>query len=598
MKDKQVYMRKIITYVGILCTLCIWMACEEKNNSSIAPNPSLQNIFRNYWEERMQLYPLEATAVGDYRYNDRLPNFISESYRDTLREFYIRYSDLMKAFHENLNDEDKLSKEIFEYELQDNITYLQYPTHLMPLNQFYSFTLEFPQLGSGSGNQPFVRVKDYHDFATRMKLFAQWCDQAISNMRQGIQQGYVLPEALCKKVIPQLQQIITSDPTQNIFYTPVKNMPDSFSAANKKEIENKYLYAISEYIIPSYNKLAKFMLHEYLPACRQSAGISAIPNGKAYYQFLIHHHTTSNLSPDSIYAMGLKEVARLEAAMQSVKQEVGFVGSLPDFFAYINRDNQFRPFTTPQQVLDSFWAIKKIMEPQLKKLFTTSPKTKFEIRQTEAFRAASASAEYNAGSADGSRPGIFYTPIVDAKTFNIVGMETLFLHEAIPGHHYQISLQQENKTLPDFRKFLSYSAYAEGWALYAETLGKELGLFKNPYQYVGHLSDAMHRAIRLVVDVAIHTKQMSREEAIQYMKTHERISDEEATAEIERYMAIPGQALSYKIGQFSILRMRDKYAKQLGAKFNLADFHMQILNGGNMPLEVLEKKLDRWADNL
>jgi uncharacterized protein (DUF885 family) len=237
------------------------------------------------------------------------------------------------------------------------------------------------------------------------------------------------------------------------------------------------------------------------------------------------------------------------------------------------------------------------MAPQLKTLFENEPKTKFEIRQTEAFRAASASAEYNAGSEDGTRPGIFYTPILDATKFNIVGMETLFLHEAIPGHHYQISLQQENKTLPQFRKFLGYSAYAEGWALYTETLGKELGLFKNPYQYLGHLSDAMHRAIRLVVDVAIHTKGMSREEAIKYMRENERISEEEATAEIERYMAIPGQALSYKIGQFKILELREKYQLELDTEFNLADFHTQILNGGNMPLEVLEKKLALWAEN-
>ena len=213
-----------------------------------------------------------------------------------------------------------------------------------------------------------------------------------------------------------------------------------------------------------------------------------------------------------------------------------------------------------------------------------------------ALAAASASAEYNAGSEDGTRPGIFYTPILDATKFNIVGMETLFLHEAIPGHHYQISLQQENKTLPQFRKFLGYSAYAEGWALYTETLGKELGLFKNPYQYLGHLSDAMHRAIRLVVDVAIHTKGMTREEAIKYMRDNERISEEEATAEIERYMAIPGQALSYKIGQFKILELREKYQLELGTKFKLADFHTQILNGGNMPLEVLEKKLALWAN--
>lgn len=264
----------------------------------------------------------------------------------------------------------------------------------------------------------------------------------------------------------------------------------------------------------------------------------------------------------------------------------------------MNKDRQFTPFKNATQVLDSFRAIQSVIDPLLKNIFETAPETKFEIRQTEAFRQASASAEYNAGSEDGTRPGIFYVPIIDATKFNIVGMETLFLHEAIPGHHYQISLQQENNSLPKFRKFLGYSAYAEGWALYAETLGKQLGLYANPYQYFGHLSDAMHRAIRLVVDVSIHTKQMSREDAIQYMMDNERISAEEAAAEIERYMAIPGQALSYKIGQLTILSLKEKYEKELGSKFNLAAFHTQLLNGGNMPLQVLEKKLELWAKSL
>jgi uncharacterized protein (DUF885 family) len=247
-------------------------------------------------------------------------------------------------------------------------------------------------------------------------------------------------------------------------------------------------------------------------------------------------------------------------------------------------------------VLDSFRSIQNIEDKYLGTLFSSVPKTKFEIRQTEAFRAASASAEYNAGSEDGTRPGIFYVPILDPKKFNVVGMETLFLHEAIPGHHFQISLQQENDSLPKFRKFLGYSAYAEGWALYTETLGKELGLYKNPYQYLGHLSDAMHRALRLVIDVGIHTKNMSHDEAIAYMMAHERVSKEEATAEIERYMAIPGQALSYKIGQLTLIDIKKECQEKLGGKFDIKDFHSQLLNGGNMPLEVLRKKLEQWAN--
>jgi len=567
---------------------------NEKSKSS-TKNDSLNALFSAYWEERLQLLPLEATAIGDSRYNDKMPITISETHRNQMKAFYKKYLSQIDELNIDLSEEDKISKELFVYELNNNLEALNFPSHLMPINQFWSFTLEFPQLGSGSGNQPFKTVKDYENFEARMKLFPSWADTAIANMRKGMAMGYVIPKSLALKVVPQLKGVLTIDPTKNIFYTPVKNMPENFTRAEKKKLENAYFYQISNSIIPSYNKLAKFIEQEYLPACRETYGVSALPNGGDYYQFLIKNFTTTNLTPDSIYRLGLNEVAYLKSEMEKVKEQVNFKGSLQDFFSFVNTDPQFCPFNTPQEVLDSFWAIKKIEDLHLNKLFETEPKTKFEIRQTEAFRAASASAEYNAGSEDGTRPGIFYTPILNPKKFNIVGMETLFLHEAIPGHHYQISLQQENKALPQFRKFLGYSAYAEGWALYTETLGKDLGLYTNPYQYLGHLSDAMHRAIRLVVDVSLHTKNMTREEAIQYMRDNERISIEEATSEIERYMAIPGQALSYKIGQITISRMREKYQKELGNKFNLPAFHTQLLEGGNMPLEVLENKLAVWA---
>jgi uncharacterized protein (DUF885 family) len=260
---------------------------------------------------------------------------------------------------------------------------------------------------------------------------------------------------------------------------------------------------------------------------------------------------------------------------------------------------QFMPFKTPEEVLNAYRNIQQQIQPNLSKMFSRTPKTGFEIRQTEAFRAASASAEYNQGSPDGSRPGIFYVPILDATTYNTTsGMESLFLHEAIPGHHYQISLQQENADLPKFRRFAWYGAYGEGWALYSESLGKELGLYKDPYQYMGALGDEIHRAIRLVVDVALHTKGWTREQAIRYMMENEAISEQGATAEIERYMAIPGQALSYKIGALKIAELRNKYQQQLGDRFMLAAFHDELLEGGVMPLEILERKMDEWANKI
>jgi uncharacterized protein (DUF885 family) len=586
----------------LLLPICIMIVCagcmNTPSSQSIAKNQPLHDLFSQYWDQRMALLPIEATAVGDNRFNHLLPAVFTASYQQKLNTFYSEFLRKAKAITTPLNEEDALSKELFEYELQNNLEALQFRSNYMPINQFWSFTLEFPQLGSGDGNQPFKSTTDYDNFLQRMKAFPAWTDSAIQYMKLGIANGYTLPKKIAIKVIPQLRDMVTSDPKQSIFFNPIRKFPESFSSEEKKRIENAYIFQISSSIIPSYNKLKTFFEKEYVPQCRTSDGISSLPDGLNYYAFLSKNFTTTKLSADSIYNLGLAQVALLRSEMEKVKTSVGFTGSLSEFFQHVNKDPSFYIFTTEKQVIDSFWSVKNTITPKLKTYFNLEPKTKFEIRQTEAYRAASASAEYNPGTEDGSRPGIFYTPILDPKKFNAVGMETLFLHEAIPGHHYQISLQQENKTLPQFRKFLGYSAYAEGWALYTETLGKELGVYQNPYQYLGHLSDAMHRAIRLVVDAGIHTKGLTREQAIGYMMSNERITEGEAIAEIERYMAIPGQALSYKIGQLSILALRAKYEKELGAKFNLASFHTAVLDGGNMPIEVLEKKLARWAKSL
>ncbi|HYD19830.1 MAG TPA: DUF885 domain-containing protein [Flavipsychrobacter sp.] len=571
------------------------LACGDGEKKTDEAVISFGELLDDYWEERMQLFPIEATANGDNRYNDRLTITIAQSFRDSLGRFYQKYiSRLENTDSASLDAEEQVSYGLLKYEMRMGIEGLKYPTHYIPINQFWAFTLDFPQLGSGDGNQPFKTVKDYDNFLARLAAFPAWTDTAINNMRKGIEKGWVLPRPLVVKMLPQLKAMIVSDRTKSVFYGPVKKMPDSFGN-NRQRLEAAYGQAIDSIIVPCYTKLHRFFEEEYLPKARENHGISAIPMGAEYYQFCIRQWTTTQLSPDSIYNIGLSEVAKLGAEMNKVRDEVGFKGTLQEFFEFMNKDRRFYPFSTEQEVLDSFWSIKKQEDPQLKKLFNNVPKSPFTIRQTEEFREASASAEYNPASEDGTRPGIFYTPIIDPKKFNAVGMETLFLHEAIPGHHYQISLQQENKDIPKFRRFLWYGAYGEGWALYSESLGKELGLYRNPYQYFGHLSDAMHRAIRLVVDVGIHHKGMSREEAIAFMRSHERISEDEATAEIERYMAIPGQALSYKIGQLTIRAERTKYEQQLGSKFNIASFHDEVLKYGCLPLQVLQGKLAQWA---
>ncbi len=584
--------------ITLVLFICVFVSCNNKQGESGAKgnNPDIDKIFDNYWEERMQLFPLEATANGDNRYNDKLTITISNSFRDSLKGFYGKYLAMINEVDSaSLDDESQISYSLFKYEMKMNLEGLNYPTHLIPINQFWAFTLDLPQLGSGTGNQPFKTPTDYDAFLKRLAVFPAWIDTAIVNMREGIKQGWVLPKPLVVKILPQVSAMLVKDIKQSVFYGPVKTMPDSFPTTDKQRLALDYSKAIQNIVIPSYQKLYDFFEKEYLPAARTTNGIGAVSKGNEYYNYCIRYWTTTNLTPDSIYHIGQNEVERLQGEMNKVKDETGYKGDLKSFFDYVGNDKQFCPFTTPQQVLDSFWNIKKQEDPQLKKLFTHVPKAPFTIRQTEAFRAASASAEYNPASEDGTRPGIFYVPILNAEKFNAVGMETLFLHEAIPGHHYQICLQQENKDLPKFRRFSWYGAYGEGWALYSETLGKELGLFKNPYQYFGHLSDAMHRAIRLVVDAGMHSKNMTREQAIAYMMEHERISDDEATAEIERYMAIPGQALSYKIGQMSISAQRKKYEEQMGAKFSIASFHDEILKNGCLPLNVLDARLQHWA---
>lgn len=596
--------------IFIICTTAVLLfltSCNQNSNSEnsdaaidTAANNNLSALLDRYWEENARLFPLQATANGDNRYNDQLPNDQTVAFRDTLRNYYQTYlDDIKKIDRSKLNGKNKITYDIFVYEMNSQIDGLRLNTWMMPFNQFWGLPLMLGQLGSGSSIQPFKTVKDYDNWLSRLKDFTPWTDSAIGNFRIGIDSGVVLPRTLVVKMIPQMESLIVNDPVKSLFYTPVINLPKDFSDSDKERITTAYKNTIMSEVVPSFKKLHSFLKNEYLPKARSTSGISSIPGGKETYNYFVKLWTTTNETPEQIYQTGLAEVDRITALMDSVKNTVGFKGSLNDFFHYLKTDKKFTPYTTPQQVLDAFEAIHKKMEPYLKTMYKHVPKTPFEIRQTEAFRAASASAEYNPGSPDGSRPGIFYVPILDATKFNITsGMESLFLHEAIPGHHYQISLQQEDTSLPKFRRFNWYGAYGEGYALYCESLGKELGLYTDPYQYMGALGDEMHRAVRLVVDVAIHTKNMTREEAIQYMMSKEQISEEGATAEIERYMAIPGQALSYKVGQLKIRELRSKYEKELGNKFVLADFHDELLKDGGMPLQILESKMDAWAASL
>lgn len=576
------------------------ISCKKSDSPLTKETPvELDSIAANYYEQYLKLYPLEATAQGDLRYNDQLPINIDRDFISGEISFYNSVqTQLRKVDYKGLSDEDKTVYNVLDYTLKDKIERYAYHPEYIPFTQFGGLPLDFPLLGSAEGSQPFKTDKDYEDWLKRTEKFPEWMDAAIENFKEGIAAQYVLPKKLVAKMIPQMkaEELISPDFSKNIFYGPVNKFPKNFTAAQREKFTKRYQEMITTKIIPSYSKMANFLETEYLPKARSSDGINALPRGNDIYAYYAKSWTTTSKTPAEINKTGLEQVAMLRAEMEKVKQQVGFKGTVEEFITFVKTDPKAMPYKTDKEVIGAFNGILKTITPKLKSMFGVTPKTPFEIRQTEKFREKSASAEYIPGTPDGKRPGIFYIPLPDPTKFNVTsGMESLFLHEAIPGHHYQISLQQENTALPKFMRFGWFGAYGEGWAHYCETLGPELGLYTDPYQKMGYLSDQMLRAVRLVVDTGLHTGKMTREEAIAYFLSNISYDDASATAEVERYMAIPGQALSYKIGALKIRELRDQYQKQLGAEFSLAKFHDELLNQGCLPLDVLNRKMEIWA---
>ncbi len=588
----------MIKYIFALLCVTLLLSCNSnKQIQTVENNKELSKILEDYYRERMDLFPIEATWNGDTTHNDKFYPDFTDGYRMKIKNFYIRIlGALHKIKRESLNENDKISYDFLDYYTGILINEFDYKFNLIPTDQMWGIHLVMGQFASGTSAQPFKTVQDYRNWLSRINAFDTWVDSAIVYFKRGMAENFVLPKSIVIKMIPQFKAMVTVDPTQNLYYGPINNFPASFNDSDRLALTADYVKTIKEKVVPMNQKMAIFLETQYLPKARLTSGYSSLPGGVKYYKLKVRLNTTTDKTTDEIYALGLSEVARIKKEMEKIKDEVGFKGDLKAFFSDLQTDPKFTPYKTPKEVLDAFEKIHQTMKPHLKEMFRRTPTTPFEIKQTEAFRQESASAEYNA-SPDNIKPGVFYVPIIDATKFNITsGMESLFLHEAIPGHHYQISLQRENKELPAIRRHDVFSnAYIEGWALYCESLGKELGLYTDPYQNMGGLGDEMHRAIRLVVDVAIHTKGMSREDAINYMMDNEPISLQGATAEIERYMSGGGQALGYKIGALKIRELRTKYEKELGNKFKLSDFHDELLKDGSMPLATLENKMNRWA---
>lgn len=548
-----------------------------------------------YFKEYLRLEPIYATFVGVNDYNDQFGGDLTEEYLKARHQLNTRYLAQVKAIDvAQLPADLQLSYALFVYDRDMALVDETFPSRFMPMNQFYSTVITMVQLGSGESAQPFKTVQDYRNWEQRVAGFITWIQLAQKRMDEGIESKVVLPRVLVERIIPQLDAMLTTDATKSIFYSPILHFPESFSEQDKSTLTAAYQVMISERLVPALMGFRDYFKHRYLPKARATDGWSGLPNGKAWYQHLANLHTTTAMPVDEIHQIGLSEVARILSEMDKVRQQVGFKGDLTAFFSSLSSEPQYF-YTDRQGLIDGYMVLKDKINQVLPQYFDVMPKADYVVKPVESFREQSAAgASYESPAVDGSRLGVFYINTFNLKAQPKWGMTTLSLHEAAPGHHFQIAIKQELTGVPEFQRFSGYTAFEEGWALYAEYLGIEMGMFSDPYQYFGKLSDEMLRAMRLVVDTGLHAKGWSREQAIQYMKDNSPMAESDIVAEVERYMAVPGQALSYKVGQLKILALRARAEKALGDKFDLKAYHDQILTSGSLPMAVMEQKIDRW----
>jgi uncharacterized protein (DUF885 family) len=555
----------------------------------------LDALYEQYWEEYLELNPIAATFQGDPRYNDRMPNTLSEEYRRKTHEFNARWLKTVEAIGpERLEGQDLASYQMFVRDAKLELEGEKFPDWLQPVDQFRNRANLMAQFGSGTSAQPFKTVKDYDDWRKRASQIPVLFDQAIANMKLGVERRVVQPKALMDNVVSQLDKLIKDKPEDTLFWQPVEKMPASFPAEDRKRITAAYRAMIEQELMPAYRKLRAYVADEYIPRARESSGLGALPDGEAWYAYLVRRFTTTDLTPAQIHQIGLDEVERNHREIRGVMKQVGFEGSMEAFFKFMQTDPRFS-FKSEEALLAHYRSLEDKIMAKVPEQFSLTPKADFEIRPVEPFRAESAAGgSYMRPSEDGSRPGIFYVNTFDLPTRKTWDAEDLFLHEAIPGHHFQLALQQELTGLPVFRRFGGEPAFSEGWGLYAESLGRELGVYTDPYSYFGYLQNDLWRAIRLVVDTGLHSKGWTREQVIEYMLKNSAESETQATAEAERYMAIPGQALAYKIGALKIRELRDEAEQALGGEFDVRKFHAVVLENGSVPLEILEAKVKRW----
>jgi uncharacterized protein (DUF885 family) len=574
-------------------------AAAQATSAQQSAHDRLFQLFKDSDEAYLKRNPLQAIFRGDLRYADRLGDNITDAYYAA--EKAAAEHDLA-ALHaiprDQLDATDQLAYDTFDYTTKDTLRGYQPDllnlTKVRPLNHFFGLHTFYPTFASGKGGAPFKTLEDYENNLKRHKDFVTYLDRAIGRFREGEQSGVVETKLTVRNMIEQLDNQLKLKAEDSPYYGPVKEFPASIGAADRARLTKEYRAAITDEIYPALTRLRDFLKNDYLGHAREGVGLMYMKGGDQLYRYQVQSTTTLPMTPEAIHQLGLSEVARITGEFEKVRQEVGFKGTLPEFFDYVRTSPKFKA-KSREELTQGYYNVQKKVEPKLPAYFSLMPKSKLVIRPYEPFREKfEAGGSYEPGTPDGSRPGTFYFNAYDLPARNTTEMTTLFLHEGAPGHHFQISLAQENQALPAFMRFGGNTAYVEGWALYAETLGYDMGLYKDPYQRFGTLNDEMLRAMRLVVDTGIHSKGWTRDQAIDYMLSHSGMSRTDATAEVERYIAIPSQATAYKVGALTIQRLRKKAEAELGPKFDIREFHAQVLDTGALPLTVLDEKIDRW----
>jgi len=559
----------------------------------------LQKLFTGSDEADLKRNPLNGLFRGDLRYADRLGDFFSDASvaaeRTALEADLAALAAINRA---SLSPEDQISYDVFVWTRQNALNSfapnLLALTLTRPLDHFNGLQNFVPELHSGDSVAPYKTLADHENSLKRLSAFAFQIDIAIARFRLGLATDITHPRLIVTNMVDQLDNLLKDGPSASIMMKPLAKLPADLSDADMARLRADYAHVIGDEVNPALQRLRTFLADEYLPHARTSVGLSGLPGGDALYAYLVTKNTTTDMTPDEIHSLGLSEVARIRAGMEKIRKQTGFKGDLPAFFAFIRTDPRFKP-KTKDELKRRYEEAGRQINARVPELFSTIPKAPLEIRPVPTFKEKTdAAGSYMPGTPDGSRPGIFYFNTYDLPSRTTPGIETLYLHEAIPGHHFQISLAQENKSLPPFQRFDGNTAFIEGWALYAESLGSELGMFNDPYQLLGRYDDEMLRAMRLVVDTGLHAKGWSREQAIKYMLGNSAMGETDATSEVERYIAYPAQALAYKIGQLTITRLRREAEQKLGARFDIRAFHHEVLMSGALPMAVLEAKIRSW----